>query len=73
MNHKTQEEQGYPENTIMENKNKQTIIPLQLPEDMQEEMEELRKQIFPEKTEEEWCSFVVQAGLATIKIKETEK
>ena len=57
----------------MENENNQTVIPLQLPKELQEELVQLKKQLHPDKTEEEWYALVIQTGLATVKIRETEK
>ena len=57
----------------MKNENNQTVIPLQLPKELQEELVKLKSQMYPDKTEEEWYALVVQTGLATVKIRETEK
>lgn len=72
MNQRDEEEEAgaHPERKVMENKNNRTIIPLQLPKELQEELMQLRNQLFPDKTEEEWYAFVVQAGLTVVKSNE---
>lgn len=57
----------------MENENNQTVIPLQLPKELQEELVQLKNQLHPEKTEEEWYALIVQTGLATVKSRKAEK
>jgi len=54
----------------MENKKNQISIPLQLPKELQEELAQLRNQLYPGKSEEEWYAFVVRTGLAAVKEKE---
>ena len=51
----------------MKNENNQTVIPLQLPKELQEELVKLKSQMYPDKTEEEWYALVVQTGLAIVK------
>ena len=58
--------------SVMENKNNQTIIPLQLPKELQEELVKLKSQMFPDKTEEEWYALIVQTGLAKVKSRKNE-
>jgi len=41
----------------------ETIIPLQLTKELQEELARLKRETFPEKTEEELCWMVVRLGL----------
>lgn len=47
----------------MDNRNRETTIPVQLPEELKEELEDLKKEKFPEKTEEELYWLAVRTGL----------
>lgn len=47
----------------MDKRNGKTIIPVQLPEELREELEGLKKAKFPEKTEVELYCLAVRTGL----------